>query len=172
MIRIQLKNLRVVIKGVILGAVFIILSCNKSHNENTSVIIFSKIYPPANYKITGAIVNGKKTGLWITYDSIGRIEAEETFIDGKSFGETKVYSNGDLMGKTIDRIVKSDTVSYFEKYNAYGKVITKGQYINGQKRGVWIYYFNNGKDLKSKINYLQKGSQVLLQSQKYWKDDY
>jgi antitoxin component YwqK of YwqJK toxin-antitoxin module len=166
-------NMRVIIKCLIFSLGCLFFSCNKSQcSKNSSVEIFNKTYPPLNYRITGAMIDGEKSGLWTTFDSSGKVETEETYLNGKSFGVAKVYSNGILVIKTFDKIISNDTVSYFEKYNAYGKVITKGQYINGQKRGVWIYYFHNGKDLKNKINYLEKGSQVLFQSPQYSKDDY
>ena len=86
------------------------------------------------------MIDNKKSGLWTTYDSSGRIESEETFINGKSFGEAKVYDNGKLVVQTKDTIVDNETISKYEKYNVLGRIIVNGQYVNGAKKGIWTSY--------------------------------
>ncbi len=140
------------------------VSCKNVSPKTVSVVIFEKRYPPLNYKISGAIINGKKEGLWITHDSLGKVEMEETFTNGKSFGEIKVYSDGFLVERTSDKLIKSDTVTLFEKYNGNGLIVTRGQYVNGKKKGIWSYYFDNGKALKRKIEFFEKGSKILFQA--------
>jgi len=80
------------------------------------------------------MIDNKKSGLWTTYDSSGRIESEGTFINGKSFGEAKVYDNGKLVVQTKDTIVDNETISKYEKYNVLGRIIVNGQYVNGAKK--------------------------------------
>ena len=166
------KNFRVVIKCLICSLLCSFFSCTKSkRTKSINVEIFSKTYPPFNYKIIGALIDGKKSGLWITYDSTGKVETEKTYVDGKSFGVVKLYTNGDLFAKSSEKIILNDTLADFEMYNPDGVVIVKGQYLNGQKKGIWLYYFNNGKNLKAKIDYTGTGIDTLYKSSHYLEDD-
>lgn len=148
------------------------LSCNKPCQGTHSVRAFSKVYPPSNYKITGAMIDNKKSGLWTTYDSSGRVESEETFINGKSFGEVKVYDNGKLVVRTKDTIVDNDTISKYEKYNLPGRIIVSGQYVNGAKKGIWTSYQEDGRSLKDKIDYEKTGVKVIFKDTIRKKSDF
>jgi|APCry1669191515_1035360.scaffolds.fasta_scaffold42897_1 antitoxin component YwqK of YwqJK toxin-antitoxin module len=148
------------------------VSCKKRRHAANNVRVFSKVYPPSNYKITGAIIDNKKEGLWTTCDSSGRIESEETFINGKSFGEAKVYDNGKLVVRTKDTIVDNDTISKYEKYNVLGRIIVNGQYVNGAKKGIWTSYQEDGRSLKDKIDYEKTGVKVIFKDTVRKKSDF
>jgi antitoxin component YwqK of YwqJK toxin-antitoxin module len=144
----------------------IICSCNNIATR-TTITFFDKTYPPLNYRIKGAIINGKRQGLWITTDTTGQIETEESYVDGKKFGLIKEYSTGVLVSQSLDTIANGDTISHLVQFNAHKKIIVNGQYINGQKRGIWTYYFTNGKDLKSKVLYSTHGVKILFKSPQF-----
>lgn len=146
---------------VLLLAAIFGMSCTNTAHHTRSVRIFTKVYPPAKYKFTGALIDNKKEGLWIKYDSLGKIESETTYVDGKEWGETKVYEDGVLAGRAKDTIIEKDTITYASQYNSSGKTLVSGQYVNGVKNGIWKYYQNDGKKLKKVENYTKTGVKIL-----------
>lgn len=64
---------------------------------------------------------------------------------------------------SINPIMKNGKCFYFYKGNKKG---SEGNYINGKKFGVWIEYFNNGKD-SSVIDYLENDEKKYLRKSKY-----
>ncbi|WP_295793761.1 hypothetical protein [Mucilaginibacter sp.] len=107
------------------------------------------------------MIDNKKEGLWIKYDSLGKIESETTYVDGKAWGETKVYEDGVLAGHTKDTIIEKDTITYSSQYNSLGKTLVSGRYVNGVKNGIWKYYQVDGKKLKKVENYTKTGMNVV-----------
>lgn len=167
------RSILVIVWIAVVSLELINSSCTRSKPAKTPVVeIFDKVYPPLNYRLIGSLINGKKEGLWVTLDSTGKTEMEETYLNGKEFGALKIYSNGFLVANSSDKIIHGDTVSAYEKYNAQGVVVIKGQYMNSKKRGIWLYYFNNGKSVKAKIKFTENGSSVLFKSPSYFKEDY
>ncbi len=141
------------------------LSCNNPKcNKNSVVEIVDRTYLPQKDRQIGATLNGKRNGLWVTIDSSGKVETEETYLNGKAFGVTKTFQNGILIAKQIDNLYKSDTISSYEQYSESGVILIKGQFINQLKQGVWFYYFSNGKDLKLKVLYTKKGQKILYKT--------
>jgi antitoxin component YwqK of YwqJK toxin-antitoxin module len=133
----------------------ITFACNNKPSSTVKIELFNKTYPPLNYNIKGALINGKKEGLWITSDSSGVIETEQTYLHGKSVGAMNVYSEGYLVETIRDKINGSDTVSSYRKINVQGKVLIEGTYINGRKRGTWLFYSENGKHILKKLTYVK-----------------
>jgi antitoxin component YwqK of YwqJK toxin-antitoxin module len=98
------------------------------------------------------------------------LKPEQTYVDGKEFGIIKIYSRGALVLKTSDTLVNNDTLTSYEKYNAYGVVIERGQYVNHLRKGIWVKYRANGKTLRSKIDYQGKNTKVIIKDTIYPED--
>lgn len=78
--------------------------------------------------VKGVLINGKKVGLWNEYNS-----------DGTLF-TTACYHEGKLNGR-------------FVSYREYGWIFTVGQYKNDLEEGEWITYNTFPKDILSRRNY-------------------
>lgn len=90
--------------------------------------------------------NGELNGERIVYYLNGTIAEQSFYKNGKLDGEAKWfteknklirssrYKNGELNGKTIN-------------YDADGNIKSEGNYINDQKKGIWVYY-KDGKETK------------------------
>ena len=105
-------------------------------NNASSVARMEKDYK--DYVISkGNLLNGKRDGLWIFYDKSGNIINEGNFQDGERFGKWVFYDNG-----------KISQEGFYNGTNKYG---------HSYKKGLWIYYYNNGK-MRSE-NYNSKGKQ-------------
>lgn len=137
-------------------------SCKNEKKSTHDVRIFNKFYPPSNYKLMGALIDNKREGLWITYDSLGRIESEDTYIHGRHWGESRVFEDGYLAGSAKDTVIKGDTITAFFRYNSKGKTIVNGRLINGRKRGIWQYFRDDGKKVKRVENYTDSGMKLIF----------
>ncbi len=87
--------------------------------------------------------NGIKHGASTSYYDSGALLREEYYVHGKKEGEFKeFFENGRLRSS---RMHANDSfhgeVKIFEQDGAYS---VKGQYVNGKKDGVWIY-FSDGR---------------------------
>lgn len=130
---------KIIVKTSFIALSMFLFTCKKPTSKTRSIIFFSKVYPPIKYKIDGALIDNRKVGLWVTTDSLGQVESEETFLDGKSIGEAKVYESGKLIEATKDTIIKDDTVTTYRKYNLRGEIVITGTYINGVKKEFGLF---------------------------------
>ena len=95
-------------------------------------------YPGGNKKAEGYYQNDKKTGQWIFYFPNGRVEQTGTYSNGKLSGSWKWYfKNGQLRKEEFYIYGLPDGESI--EYSDSGTVIAKGNYIQGEKEGVWNY---------------------------------
>lgn len=140
----------------------IILSCNhnKAKYSDEAKLITQKM-ADGSTKVIGAMINGKKEGLWIVLNESGKLSSQEIFIhnnivgetinyfeDGKTILETGYLSNGQRNGQWI---------SFY--YNH--KISEKGYYVNGHRDGVWEYYLNDGR-LNKKMVFDGKNQKIIL----------
>jgi hypothetical protein len=68
----MLKHIKGRFKFIAIGAVVICLSFSCNPNSDIAKFV-TKSMPDGSSKIIGAIINGKKEGLWIEYDDSGRL---------------------------------------------------------------------------------------------------
>ncbi|GEM_PF-3521386 len=112
--------------------------------------------------------NNKKHGQYITYHKNGRIDLISHYINGKRSGEWFGFSNSGELTEIMNfdrpnvpfwNIYLISRVKYLDIYgNEYlfrsskGAILAKGKYLNGNKTGKWIYYYQNG-NIKSLGHY-------------------
>ncbi|MDY6800418.1 MAG: hypothetical protein SVU94_04255 [Bacteroidota bacterium] len=95
-------------------------------------------YPEGNIKAEGYYKNDKKTGKWIFYFPNERVKQTGTYSNGKLSGSWKWYfKNGQLRKEEFYIYGLPDGESI--EYSDSGTVIAKGNYIQGEKEGVWNY---------------------------------
>jgi len=119
-------------------------------------------------KAKGLYVNQVKDSLWLLYNDLGVLIAEETYEDGLASGLWKLYAyNGVLASETpyqLDQLhgIKKEyfdnghlkrEMSFqndalqgsFKVYFPKGQLRTGGQFEMGMKAGIWTYYLIDGQ---------------------------
>jgi len=117
---------------------------------------------------TGLIYEGKKSGVWFTFDSLSNISRKGTYLDNEIHGKWYYYDSngtietlgewteGERTGKWIfyhkNGKVKSEgnrvNDNYHGTWNFYdssGTITTQGEWTEGERTGKWIFYYKNGK---------------------------
>lgn len=102
-------------------------------------------YSNGNILAKGTYENGRRNGLWTYYYENGKIEQIGKFTDEIPSGEWKwYYPNGQIKAYEFYRKGKIEGTVY--EYDEQGNEITKGDYYNGIREGVWFYHINNHKE--------------------------
>ncbi len=89
---------------------------------------------------TGSFRNGRLSGKWVWYYNTGEIWREEHFLNGREDGESIEYSReGEIIakGEYVDGLREGDW------FDQYGDQIEIGKYSQGEKEGLWKYYYLN-----------------------------
>lgn len=102
---------------------------------------WKEYHPNGELKSKGEYLNGKRIGEWIFYYSNGKVEQKGKYDKkGKAQGTWKwYYENGNLWREENYRnnLLDGLMVEYDDTGDAE-KIITKGEYVDGQKEGPWI----------------------------------
>jgi antitoxin component YwqK of YwqJK toxin-antitoxin module len=135
-----------------------LLSCFHANPPVKKAEIQLQKFPDGSTKPLGLLVNQKKEGLWIEYDSLGRIEYVAIFNKGIKNGQRISFFES---GSILDIGFINDEIQYGEwkQYNDDGQLHSKGSYENDERSGIWEYYTNG--QLNKKILY-QKDTSILL----------
>jgi len=113
-------------------------------------------------KVVGSTIDGKKQGLWVTYDDSGRVTSCRTYVNDSLLGEEINYwENGRISSRRYlkGEEIQGEWIQYYDFDK--NKVAQKGSYKDGNKVGVWEYYLEDGR-LNKKIEYTQKGERVIV----------
>ena len=96
-------------------------------------------------KEQGKLKDGKKAGLWIEYNSDGRLWKEATYQNGMKTEWTKYeyHNNGQVRDKFTYKDGKKDgpQVTYWEN----GQLDKKGVHKDDKRMGPWVEYYRNGQ---------------------------
>ena len=131
----------------------LLYSCKVKSDESIKIenYIEREYYPDGQFKRIGAVINGKKQGLWLRFDTCMIIEIECVYVDDIINGKCIFYypnQNIQVEGYMIDGVWVGERIFYYEN----GKVMNKGNYKNGKLDGIWEYYDDKG-DLDKKVLY-------------------
>ena len=107
---------------------------------------WEEYYLTGKVKSKGSYKNGKKFGKWEYFFTNGKLEQKGTYdSNGKVSGEWNwFYENGNLLRREEFRRGIED--GYMEEYAQDGAIITKGEYFDGEKEGVWFYELNDHRE--------------------------
>ena len=90
--------------------------------------------------------NGQLTGTRTVYYPNGNIAEEVMYAKNKKNGSCKIYSeNGIVLEETIYKNDEYNGLAIFR--NAQGAIVSKGNFFNNKKVGVWEF-FEKGKKIK------------------------
>lgn len=110
----------------------------------------------------GKYVNGLKEGFFIYYNEKNEEEVSGAYLKDKRTGEwvfnkergitiKASYKNDALITK--ETITKGKVHSDFIKYNSKNKKLEEGKLVNGNKTGLWTFYYTNTGDKKYTVIY-------------------
>ena len=96
-------------------------------------------------KAIGKFNHGKRIDLWEYYHIGGEIEQKGLYVNGLPHGEWKWwYINKQLHRQEFFRYGKEDGESI--EYDTIGNLMTKGEFIEGIREGIWFYNINDHKE--------------------------
>ena len=121
---------------------------------------------------------GKKQGHWIKLDANQKKVYDGNFLNDIPTGKfTYYYDSG--IEKAVTYFSKNGTIARTKMYNAGGKLMGEGKYVNEKKDSIWRFYDEEGallsqetyangkKNGESKVFY-RNGQPAEV---KFWKDD-
>lgn len=103
--------------------------------------------------------NGKLEGVRTVYYLSGKVAEEATYVANVKEGIYKKYSeNGIVLEESVYKNNEYNGPAIFKDPD--GSVVSKGQFINGKKAGVW-QFFEKGKPAKEvNMSFLQSSSKT------------
>lgn len=96
--------------------------------------------------------NGKLNGVVKKYSSTGKLISEQNY----SKGDLQAYKCFNEAGRLLKEAKKEKGVIHLCSYTEQGQMLQEGDLLNGERDGIWKFYFPNGK-LKATETYV-KGS--------------
>jgi antitoxin component YwqK of YwqJK toxin-antitoxin module len=130
-------------------------SFGQSEQELTSLL---PKYAPDDALHRNKIDNsGKKQGKWQYFSRSGVLVLELTFVNNQKNGEYKRY-NG-VTGKMIEKgnYLNGIKNGSYTKWFSNGVKRVEGTYANGKKNAMWSYFFKNGTGALRMIGNFHKG---------------
>jgi|GEM_PF-2522394 len=105
----------------------------------------------ASYPSFGVERDGKRQGLWRTYDEKGVLLSEVTFVDNLREGPAaEWFENGLPLFRGHYSKDKQD--GEYESYHPNGQVLSRGQFSGGRKHGQWQQFAADGT-LQSELHF-------------------
>ena len=96
--------------------------------------------------------NDEPTGKWESRIKDGDLVWQKDYKSAKDYVEKEYYANG-----KIERVqtFKDNTLNgLYEKYASNGIKVTEGNYVDGNRSGVWKEFDNKKGSIKSEVDYL------------------
>ena len=114
--------------------------------------LWSEYHFTGEFKGKGLYANDKRIGDWIFYYSTGPIEQKGKYDKkGRAQGDWKwYYEKGTVLREEI--YVNGLRDGAMTEYTEDGKIITKGEYIEDMKEGLWIYETPEYKEIGKYVN--------------------
>jgi antitoxin component YwqK of YwqJK toxin-antitoxin module len=108
---------------------------------------WKEYHPNGQLKAQGEYKDGRRIGEWLFSYPNGKQEQKGKYDKkGKAQGIWKwFYESGNLLRE--ENYLNDIQDGMMTEYSDSGKVITKGQYIDGQKEGEWIYELGDYKEI-------------------------
>ncbi len=125
--------------------------------------LWTEFYDNGAKKAEGKYKDNKKIAYWKFYYKNGNIEQQGMYNNnGNAEGEWKWYfSNGNEL--LVQNFQDGLEEGFLIEYDDTGKVITKGEFIEGQETGLWYYNINN---------YVAEGKYIDGKRDGLWKEYY
>jgi uncharacterized protein len=127
---------------IFLGFFFIILfdSCNQNDATGTIVTLIDK---KANSVEKGLLVNGRREGYWVTFDTNYVIQYDIQYRHGIPNGKTTNFWGGKIAIEAEE--IDGNREGKFTSYHDYPIIEAQGYVKNGKRIGEWRTYTKDGK---------------------------
>lgn len=125
-----------------------------------------EFYADSTLRAVGVFIDGERSGEWRYYYQNGQLEQKGLFENGKQHGEwVWYYDNGQI--QIVENFYKGVENGIYAEYDSEGRLLVSGMYFeglkvgkwveeigdmreegeyrNGQKTGIWVSYYDNGK---------------------------
>ena len=121
------------------------------------ILILNSCLNKSNEVPVNLISNGKKQGLHIQYDSLGRIEIA-TYVNDSLNGEYILFheNNKRIMRKEIYEKNKEQGQAYYFYSNSSGQLMSQREWKNGKKVGYSTDFYETG-ETKAVLLYNEEG---------------
>lgn len=113
----------------------------------------------------GYLLDGTKTGLWVTYDADGKVTSMKNYVNGKLDGVSVVMSQREQIDEKAH--YRQDVLHGLSGKYRFGRPEEELPYKNGQLDGIVRKYYQNGK-IREEIGF-KDGKQH--GSYKYYNED-
>ena len=115
--------------------------------EGTSIQRVAKKHDTGKVIETGYLENGKKHGLWLTFNERdGRITTMTSYINGLKDGPFLKFNNREQIDLKANYEQDQLHGPYWEYQ--YGRILKEANYKHGKLDGLYKEYYNSGKILK------------------------
>ncbi len=139
------------------------------------ILVSSAIFAQEAPNITDA--SGKKQGHWIKFDADHKKIYDGNFLNNMPVGTFTYYYDSGIPW-SISVFSKNGTVARTKMFDAGGKLVGEGKYVNEKKDSVWKFYNQEGKILSDEVysNGLKNGavkvyySNGQISEEKMWKN--
>ncbi|GCD78249.1 hypothetical protein JCM31826_17310 [Thermaurantimonas aggregans] len=117
---------------------------NKTDENGKRQGIWVYYHPSGNLKTIENYVDNVLDGIRITLNERGYLNIEEYYRMGKLHGEQKIY-DGFARLMELKEFTEGVLSGAYKKFNPNtGKISEEGTYVNNQKHGKYIWYYDNG----------------------------
>lgn len=141
----EIEEARIYSKGVLLAK-------GKLNKKGERIDYWEFYYLSEKLRGKGEYKEGRKTGMWIYYHENGKLEQKGKYAKGeKAHGDwIWYYSNGEIWREESFWKGKEDGLA--TEYSDSSTVVSKGEYIDGKKDGLWYYELG---DHREEGNYIE-----------------
>jgi uncharacterized protein len=114
--------------------------------------IWSEFHNSGEFRGKGLYANDKRIGEWVFYYPNKQIEQKGKYDKkGRAQGEWNwYYENGALMRQEF--YIDNKRNGIMTEYTEDGKIITKGEFIDGMQEGLWVYETPEYKEIGNYVN--------------------
>lgn len=126
-------------------------------DSTNNTFISKDYYSNGVLRIEGGMKNGKRNGLWRTYNANGILTSELTYVDDDLSGPQKTY----YLSGTVHEEYYCDSNKInglYKEYHKNGTLKSQSWFINDLQQGEYFNYFKNGKVQDS--GFLNEGKHV------------
>ena len=117
---------------------------------------WKEYYPNGDLKAIGSYQNDNKQGQWKYYYPSGQLEQIGKFVDGKPDSVWHwYYQSSELLRE--EHFYNGLSDGLLTEFSEDGLVITRGDFIEGKKEGVWVYTVGDNRDEIEYIDGLRNG---------------
>lgn len=103
------------------------------------------LWPNGVRRFEARFVNGKKHGVYKTYDRQGKLWRLEHFVAGKAHGRFQGWYSGLGKRQTEGQWRGGRRVGLWKSWHRNGQLKEQGQYVKGRRSGLWVQHHANGK---------------------------